>query len=138
MSIIYDAIQKIQRNREQTGPHAFVQTAYQKPVQKPWLKMGLLASLAVVVIFNLLPSSKMNTKQMTALLNKQAVKQKQVQVLNNKQFVLNGLLLGKEKVAVINNKIYHINDTVHDMTIARIEKEGVTLQRDDQNMLLTA
>ena len=122
VSIIYDALQKIQKNRSNKivpQKHSPKKSNFGKSI------VISLASLCAAAIF-------INNAYMlgyfSAPSSKNAAKTK---------YVLNGVFLSDQlKLAMINNKSFHLGDTIGDMKITSIDPYTVELQNEKQSLVL--
>ena len=112
MSIIYDALQKTQKI--QTAEETIQKKSNKRPLRTIVL---LLATMIVFIIFISTDPSliKWSHRQPAPL-------------VSNTKLNLNGVFLSDDtKVAMINNHLFHVGNTVNNMRIVSIDYEGVKL-----------
>lgn len=124
MSIIYDALQKIQHNNHPGKSDNVIQKRQRTPIR--WRQIGLLiiTFLPIMVIFfcypfifNKFTFASGNTSQ-----------NKKILVHANK-LILNGVFISdKERLVEINNQFFHLGDTVGKMKVVGIEFSEITLE----------
>jgi hypothetical protein len=134
VSIIYEALRKTQRNREFRS----MPTRERMAVRNlDWLDRGLVA-LILILLFIILwlyiphmvrhhaPLPVANTAKMAV---PQSVPAEEMAVeIKSGNLVLNGVLLSdNEKMALINNKTYHVGDNVEGRKVVSIEFDSVRL-----------
>ena len=112
MSIINDALQKIQRARKKR--HGSLQYISENQNRSVW-KSGIFFLAMVVLLIGLLTSyTQLNLFQSNA-------------IVKNK-LTLNGVFISDEmKMAMINNQEYHIGDKIGKLKVMSIEEDSVKL-----------
>ncbi len=143
MSIIYDALQKTQRNRSMS----MSRDSYQDPAahRMRWVDKGLLAAVILLsgfVIYAYGPPVIKHFKQPAAAKPVVAaeVAAPSAQLVTEAapaNLVLNGVLMSDQnQTAVINNQFYHLGDVVGGMRIVAIELNNVKLQDGNKITML--
>ena len=140
MSIIYDALQKIQQSREKKRDGS---PFLNQLTQISWIDMGLsicIGALMLALAFVTFPSLKMYAE---SLLGKSAtvVIPSGPPIFNATEYKnknsLNGIFVSPtEKTALINNQFFKIGDHVDGMKIVSIENDGVTLRNNEATLVL--
>lgn len=127
MSIIYDALQKAQKKREN-------QTLRLQPKiqsSRNWRRILMLSFACItVVIFVSIVISQIDFHQIP--------KSKSIPVTKPEKkmkLLLNGVLLSNEtNIAMINNKPFSVGDKIDEMTIISIDQEKVVLKNDEREL----
>ena len=140
MSIIYDALQKTQKNRENKQSHSIGMS----PKRSQWLDVILgvvIVSLLVFVVVGYYPrwSAKkavvIQPKSVVAAI--QPVVKRSVEIPYKGNLVLNGVFISdQEKLALINNQSLHVGDTVEGMKIVSVSQSSVKLRKEGQVFVL--
>jgi type II secretory pathway component PulC len=140
VSIIYDALQKTQRNR------AAIRDLYQEKMSKrmQFLDVGLyvlIIGLIAAVLFAYLPrvykhySVAKPPVQVEKVVAVRKASPTPVEIKTN--MVLNGVMLSDQnKIALINNQSYHLGEWVDGMQIVNIQLNQVKLQKDNEYVVL--
>ena len=125
MSIIYDALQKTQQN---LANRHNITTQKKSNQRAQWLDICLIliiAFLFIAVAFAYYPLLKKSLSSTTP--------QPANTVATQGNYVLNGVFLSdQEKVALINNKPFHIGDTIDGLKVVAIELDSIQL-KDTKN-----
>ena len=130
MSIIYDALQKTQEQRQ--NDHKTSDTSDTVDINKKsfaWVKVisfVLFVSFILAGIFLFLPKKQVVPKKPANIVLAPAP-----------NLILNGIFVSEnEKIAAINNQFFHQGDTVLGMKITAISPNSVALKNDKRIMVL--
>jgi hypothetical protein len=140
VSIIYDALQKTQRNRSMSRDHYQDHATH----RMRWVDKGLLAAVVLLsgfVIYAYGPVVIKHFKQSASAKPAAAVAAPQaaqsVMEAAPTDLVLNGVLMSDQnQTAVINNQFYHMGDLVGGMRVVAIELNNVRLQDGNKIVML--
>lgn len=125
LSIIYDALNKTQQNREDTDlSESETLTKSSIPSSRRWgLLIGLISGISLILIGCMVLLGKnyydlhRPVPQSTPVISK---------------LILNGVFLSnKNKMAMINNQAYNLGDKINGMEIVAIDFNGIKLQNDN-------
>lgn len=139
MSIIYEALKKTQRNREYRSMPARERIAVRN---LDWLDKGLVGTiflLSFIILWMYIPHMVRHHAPLTAAFTAKAVTpvsqqaqapvQQEAAIATN-NLTLNGVLLSdSDKIALINNRTYHVGDNVEGLKIVSIEFDNVRLRK---------
>jgi hypothetical protein len=133
VSIIYEALQKTQRQRSNTQ-NALPRL---KAQHWKWLDLGLIVTiiclLGVIAVAYFPHIVRHAPKKLPVVVHPVAppVLPKKVEYKPN--LILNGVMLAEDdEIALINNKSFHVGDTVEGLRVVSIRPETVKL-RDNSN-----
>lgn len=163
MSIIYDALQKTQKNRNKSEKPLFLKKVKVSPI---WIDIGIMAIITILVVFALVAytprvthyfkTQKTQTK-LPDVIQKPAPTAAVTPVIENpillrqtetqeriafetafkNKHILNGVFLSdQDKVALIDNHSFHIGDVVDDMMIVGINVNSIKLQNGKYTIIM--
>ena len=139
MSIIYDALQKTQKNRITKSD--IMTPKPRTNVLKIKLILMLTSALIVTTGFYFFSQFRHLSTSVTPIKKIVQIAKTtppQPTVENNKQLSLQGIFSSdKNKMAMINNKMYQVGDTVDEMKIISITQKGVKLQKKNEVLTLS-
>lgn len=137
MSIIYNALQKTQKNREKKHSSP---SSHRGIVRSDWISrflMMVIAVLAVIAIIAYYPRVKEHLVAM-AETNVHSEQMKLEDAFRHKH-TLNGVFVSdNNKVAMINGQYYHVGDEMEGMLLYHICDRDVRLRNDKLNITLEA
>jgi hypothetical protein len=144
VSIIYNALQKAQQNRQKEA----VSTIKSKHISWVDGSLAIIIFLLIgIAIYGYYPSLKrqpthtqISTKTLPALAGT-AITQEPTHVINLTNYksthVVNGVYLSQqEKIALINNKFFHLGDSVDGMKLVSIESNRIVLRQADNALII--
>jgi hypothetical protein len=135
VSIIYDALQKTQRNRS-SNKEINLDHINRKI---KFLDRGLLIAIILLLAIVVYAYHPLVTKHLHVAKNKSVVAAAPQTVVTAApaNMILNGVLMSdNNQTALINNQFYHIGDSVNGMKIINIELNNVKLQLGNQIVVL--
>ncbi len=135
MSIIYDALQKTQRNR--SGNKDINLDHINRKIR--FLDRGLLIAIILLLVMVGYAYHPLLTMHLHVTKTKPVViaAPQTVEAAAPPNMVLNGVLMSdNNQTALINNQFYHIGDSVNGMKIINIELNNVKLQQGNQVVIL--
>jgi hypothetical protein len=156
VSIIYEALKKTQLNRE-TKRNVSRPRRRTMPFMQDWewIDVGLAALIGILLIAcvslyvvhfahrsshsgnNHSAATSSRSTSTTASMIEQTASTSSDDAPDEKDLVLNGVLLSdEEKLALINNKTFHVGDMVEGMRIVSIDFNSVKLANGKQLMTL--
>lgn len=132
MSIIYDALQKTQANRD-----AIISGAPKKSRKRlKIILISLILSVFTISLISYFSTIAPSKKKLVKKIPKPPVVVKHV-VPPLPQLTLNGFFLSDdESIAMINNRIMHVGDTIENMKVMSISENGVELGDSERHMVL--
>jgi type II secretory pathway component PulC len=135
VSIIYDALQKTQRNR--SGNKDINLDHINRKIK--FLDRGLLIAIILLLALVIYAYHPLVTKHLHGSTKKPviATAPKTMEAAAPSNMVLNGVLMSdNNQTALINNQFYHLGDSVNGMKIINIELNNVKLQQGNQIVVL--
>jgi len=155
VSIIYDALQKTQKNRAAVVGAMPAEKEIPRTVEKviplakykniEWIDVLLLVVILCLLLAVIHAShhkwkkyiSQKQYAQVMLLNSQKQALQLEARAGFKKSHVLNGVFLStNEKVALINNKSFHMGDTVDGMKLVSLELNKVKLQNSNSTLVL--
>ena len=144
MSIIYDALNKVQNKTKSTNPD----TAPEPKKSKKLFITAIIIILSVTVLLviqNLREEDSIDSTVKAPLakqkniLNSGNIKNDAGQANNNAgEFDLSGIFVAEDDItAIINDAIVTIGNSVNGATVVKIENESVELEREGEKFILS-
>ena len=147
MSIIYDALKKLEKKRPPSDQLQDGQPDVAAKARKLRPIIIAVAAVLIVTAVAFLSIKGLNGKKGIFSKNKKTLPHKQVPLevseaqkgqLSGKKFVLSGIIYSREKsLAIINEKTLAIGETIEGATVSNITEKVVTITFDGEKASLT-